>query len=120
MKKNSLSGMQLFAIVAIPITAFLAFSGYMNSKTDPIQTSIAERDAELTITATPDESSAADEPMLVNDPSSLDSYPFVNYSDVSSEYAGQIICVDCIRGKSNYENATRCGIWFPTNESYVY
>ena len=45
MKKNSLSGMQLFAIVAIPITAFLAFSGYINSKTDPIQTSIAERDA---------------------------------------------------------------------------
>ena len=124
MKKNSFSGMQLLAIAAIPITAFLTFNGYINSKSDPVQASIAERDAKLTTAAERDSShlsgDSSDEPELANDPSSLDSYPFVNYSDVTSEYAGQIICVDCIRGKSNYENATRCGIWFPTNESYVY
>lgn len=124
MKKNSLSGMQLLAIAVIPITAFLAFNGYINSKSDPIQASITERDAKLTTAAERDSShssgDSSDKPELVNDPSSLDSYPFVNYSDVTSEYAGQIICVDCIRGKSNYGSAARCGIWFPTNESYVY
>lgn len=114
MKKNS-----FWCVVAIPIVAFLALSGYSNNRT--VESRIENERANLAtenndfVEATP-----TVEPALVNDPDSLDSYPFVPYKEITSEYIGKIISVECIRGKSNYEDNNCCGIWYPLTYSYVY
>ena len=116
MKKNNLFGM-----VAVPVVVLLALSGYANN--NAVESRIENERIKLTAAAERDnfaDPTHTDTPTLVNDPASLDSYPFVPYGEITNEYNGQIICIDCIRGKSNYEGTDRCGIWYPVGQSYVY
>ena len=73
MKKKS-SNPYTFMIVAIPITVLLVLNGYNNSKVDPVEEAIAERDAKLT--AATEQPIPTDTPIPVETPFDLgDSVP---------------------------------------------
>lgn len=115
MKKNS-----FLSIVAIPIVAFLALSGYANNRTVESRIENSKNKPEIADDSIFSVPTPTVEPKLINNPDSLSSYPFVPYNKITAGYVGKIISVECIRGKSNYKNNDRCGIWYPLDLSYTY
>lgn len=80
MKKKS-SNPYTFMIAAIPIAVLLALNGYNNSKVDPVEEAIAERDAKLTAAA--EQPDPTDTPVPVETPFDLgDSVPEPNTNEM--------------------------------------